>query len=53
MKDKFCYEEKRERKLIIQMIVLHNNFRTSKVGQYQIAPVEMPYSHRSANNYAL
>ena len=42
MKDKFPYEEKGERKLILQMIVKQNNFRASKVGQNQIASVCMP-----------
>ena len=47
IKDKFRYEEKGERKLILQMIVLLYNFRASKVGQNQIASVYMPYLHTS------
>ena len=53
IKDKFRYEEKGERKLILQMIVLLYNFRASKVGQNQIASVYMPYLHRNANRYAM
>ena len=49
IKDKFRYEEKGERKLILQMIVLLNIFRASKVGQNQIASVYMPYLHWNAN----
>jgi hypothetical protein len=43
IKDKILYEEKGERKLTLQMIVLLYNFRASKVGQKQIASVYIPY----------
>ena len=39
MKENFRYEEKGERKLILQMIALLDNFREIKVGQNQIASV--------------
>ena len=53
LKDKFRYEEKGERKFIVQMIVLLYNFRASKVGQNQIASVYVPYLHWNENRNAM
>jgi hypothetical protein len=44
MKDNLRYEEKGERKLILQIILLLYNFRSSQVGQNKITSVYMPYN---------
>jgi hypothetical protein len=52
LKDRLPYEERGERKIILQMIVLLYNFRASTVGQNQIRSTFMPYLDRDANQYA-
>ena len=51
MKDNLRYEEKGERKLILQIILLLYNFRSSQVGQNQITSVYKIYLHRGAKRY--
>ena len=53
LKDRIKYEERGERKLILQMIVLLYNFRASTVGQNQISSSFMPHLLRDANHFAL
>jgi hypothetical protein len=50
LKDRLLYEERGERKFILEMIVLLYNYRASTVGINQIQPTYMPYLCRSANN---
>jgi len=51
LKDRFFYEERGERKLILQMVVLLYNFRASTVGQNQIQSSFMTHLLRDANHY--
>jgi DDE superfamily endonuclease len=53
LKDKLNYEERGERRIILEMIVLLYNFRASSVGLNQIQSSFMPHLERSANNFIL
>ena len=50
LKDRLPYEERGERKLILEMIVLLYNYRASTVGMNQIQSTYMPHLRRSANS---
>jgi DDE superfamily endonuclease len=52
LKDRMVWEEKGERRLILEMIVRLYNYRASVVGLNQIQSVFMPSLERSANRYA-
>jgi hypothetical protein len=51
LKDRMIYEEKGERRLIMNMIVLLYNFRASVVGLNQIQSSFMPWLERNANGH--
>ena len=53
LKDRIKYEEKGERKLILQMFILLYNFRASTVGQNQIRSTFMTSLDRNANEYLM
>ena len=53
LKDRLQYEERGERRIILEMVVLLFNFRTSTVGLNQIQSTFMPNLERSANSFAL
>lgn len=53
LKDRLKYEERGERRIILEMIVLLYNFRASTVGLNQIQSTFMPHLERSANNFGL
>ena len=53
LKDKLNYEERGERRIILEMIVLLYNFRASSVGLNQIQSSFMPHLEQSANNFIL
>jgi hypothetical protein len=51
LKDRMLYEEKGERRLIMNLIVFLYNYRASVVGLNQIQSVYMPWLERSANGF--
>jgi DDE superfamily endonuclease len=51
LKDRMNYEEKGERRLIMNLIVYLYNYRASVVGMNQIQSVYMPWLERSANKF--
>jgi hypothetical protein len=51
LKDRLLYEERGERRIILEMIVLLYNFRASTVGMNQIQSTFMPHLERSANKF--
>jgi hypothetical protein len=51
LKDRMLYEEKGERRLIMNLIVFLYNYRASVVGLNQIQSVYMPWLLRSANGF--
>jgi len=53
LKDRLKYEERGERRIILEMVVLLYNFRASTVGLNQIQSTFMPHLDRSANSFAL
>ena len=53
LKDRMVWEEKGERRLILEMIVRLYNYRASVVRLNQIQSVFMPSLERSANRYAV
>ena len=53
LKDRIMFEDRGERKLIIQSIILLYNFRASTVGQNQIRTTFCSALARSANQYLL
>jgi hypothetical protein len=53
LRDRLKYEERGERRIILEMIVLLFNFRSSTVGLNQIQSTFMPNLERSANIFAL
>ncbi len=53
LKDRLEYEERGERRIILEMIVLLYNFRASTVGLNQIQSTFMPNLERSANTFGL
>jgi DDE superfamily endonuclease len=53
LKDRLKYEERGERRIILEMVVLLYNFRASTVGMNQIQSTFMPHLERSANSFAL
>jgi hypothetical protein len=50
LKDRLIYEERGERRIILEMLVLLYNYRASTVGINQIQSTYMPYLARSAND---
>ena len=48
LKEKILYEERGERKIMLNLMVLLYNFRVAKVGQNQIQSVYMPFLTRDA-----
>jgi hypothetical protein len=50
--DKILYEERGERRIMLEMIVLLYNYRASTVGQNQIQSSFMPHLERTANQFA-
>lgn len=50
MKEKIKYEERGERKIMLNLMVLLYNFRVSKVGQNQIRSVYMPQLDQNVTN---
>jgi DDE superfamily endonuclease len=53
LKDRMIYEEKGERRLILNLIVFLYNYRASVVGLNQIQSVYMPWLERSANRFVV
>ncbi len=53
IKDRLRYEERGERKIILQLIVYLYNFRASTVGQNQIQSTYMPHFQQTANSIYL
>jgi len=51
LKEKIRFEERGERKIMLNLMVLLYNFRASKVGQNQIRNVYMPFLNRNALVY--
>ena len=51
LKEKIRFEERGERKIMLNLMVLLYNFRASKVGQNQIRNVYMPFLNRNALDY--
>jgi hypothetical protein len=51
LKDHLLYEERGERRIILEMIVLLYNFRASTVEMNQIQSTFMPHLERSANKF--
>ena len=51
LKDRLLYEERGERRIILEMIVLLFNYRASTVGMNQIQSSFMPHLERSANKF--
>jgi hypothetical protein len=51
LKDRLIYEDRGERRLIMNLIVLLYNFRASVVGLNQIQSSFMPWLQRSANGH--
>jgi hypothetical protein len=51
LKDRLLYEERGERRIILEMVVLLYNYRASTVGMNQIQSTFMPYLERSANQF--
>ncbi|KAG9404967.1 hypothetical protein AC1031_004065 [Aphanomyces cochlioides] len=51
LKDRLVYEERGERRLILNMMVLLFNFRTRLVGINQIQSTYMPYLSKEANTF--
>ena len=51
LKDRLVYEERGERKIILHLIVLLYNFRSSMVGINQIQSTFMPHLERNATNF--
>ena len=51
LKDRLLYEERGERRVILEMIVLLYNYRASTVGMNQIQSSFMPHLQRSANKF--
>jgi hypothetical protein len=52
LKDRLDYEEKGERRLILELIVYLYNYWATLVGLNQIQSVYMPWLRRSANTFA-
>ena len=51
LKDRFIYEERGERRIMLKLMVLLFNMRAQMVGINQIRNVYMPQLNRSANEY--
>jgi hypothetical protein len=51
LKDRIMYEERGERRLILELVVLLYNFRASVVGMNQIQSVFMPWLEKNANQF--
>ncbi len=49
LKDRFKYEERGERRIVLKLIVLLYNMRARMVGINQILNTYMPYLDRNAN----
>jgi hypothetical protein len=51
LKDRIMYEERGERRLILELVVLLYNYRASVVGMNQIQSVFMPWLEKNANQF--
>ena len=51
LKEKFYFEERGERNVMLNLMVLLYNFQASKVGQNQIRNIYMPFLNRNALDY--
>jgi hypothetical protein len=51
LKEKIRFEERGERKIRLNLMVLLYNFRASKVGQNQIQNIYLPFLNQNALNY--
>jgi hypothetical protein len=51
LKDKIKFEERGERKIMLNLMVYLYNYRVAKVGQNQIRNVYMPYLNNDVNQY--
>jgi predicted component of type VI protein secretion system len=51
LKDRILYEERGERRIMLELYVLLFNYRASTVGLNQIQSTYMPHLERSANKF--
>ena len=51
LKDRITYEERGERRLTLELIVMLYNYRASVVGLSQIQSVFMPWLEKNANQF--
>jgi hypothetical protein len=51
LKEKILFKERRERKIMLNLMVLLYNFRVSEVRQNQISNVYIPFINRNAFDY--
>jgi len=51
LKEKILFEERGDRKIRLNLMVLLYNFQVSKVGQNQIGSVYMPFLNKTVFDY--